>query len=178
MHSDSLTQISASLDIPYALLEKDYKEYEKPLLEGFMSTDSYYEHLTIHFGKKVEGDLFYKYFVPFSVNKLMLSLVDNIRAKGGRCVIGSNTFAPHYPYLFSSKVSDHFDAYYASHLMHISKPDKEFWTYIMDKEGYCSHDTLFIDDRKENIEGALSVGIDAFHYTSDEALLERFKEYF
>lgn len=171
---DTIGRMADVLSIPREVLEKDYNEYEKPMIEGFMSTDDYYRHLELHFGVKVDEDLFSTCFQPFTVNSLMLSLADGIRAQGGRCVIGSNTFAPHWPYLFSSGVGVHFDAHYASHLMNISKPDPEFWLCILEREGYQPEEAVFIDDNAENIAGAASVGIDAFHYTSDEGLKERF----
>lgn len=174
MDFDTIGRMAGVLSLPKDVLEADYREYDKPLMEGFMSTDDYYRHLEIHFGVKVNEDLFSTCFMPFNVNTLMLSLADGIRTSGGRCVIGSNTFAPHWPYLFSSGVGAHFDAHYASHLMHMSKPDGEFWRYILVHEGFSPEDAVFIDDRTENVMGAASVGIDAFHYTSDEALKERF----
>lgn len=177
MHSDSIGAMSKKLGIPYALLAADYDEYKKPLMEGFMSTDDYYEHLRLHFDVNVEGDMFYTGFEPFHINGIMLSLVDAVRRSGVRAVIGSNTFAPHWRYVFSSGLDKHFDACYASHLMHITKPDPEFWSYILSHEGYTPEEALFIDDREENILGAASLGIEAFHYRSDEELIERFKAF-
>ena len=52
--------------------------------------------------------------------------------------------------------------------MHMSKPEPAFWRMICGAEGFSYADTLFIDDRNENIEAAASLGIDTLLYYGDD----------
>lgn len=49
------------------------------------------------------------------------------------------------------------------------KPDPEIYRIICAKYGYEPHEALFIDDRIENVEGALEAGLNGCHFTSEEA---------
>lgn len=161
-------------------LEEDFALFDVPLMEGFMEPDDYYRHLELNFDiPKIDDNPFLKYFTP-SLNDFMLGKVAQLRAVGHRVVVGSNTFAPHWDYMLSEYpiFADSFDSLYASHEIHLSKPFPVFWRYIMEKEGFSSDDTVFIDDRKENIESAKKLGITTFQYLRDnEKISLFFKQY-
>lgn len=175
----TLDKIAKRFNIDYSEIRRDYELYGVPLTEGFMDTDDYYRHLEIKYGIKIDEDVFKVYFNP-TVNSPMISFVDKLRANGHRVVIASNTFKPHWDYILTlkSEVIDHFDALYASHIINRAKPDKAFYSYIIEKEGYRSDECVFIDDRIDNIEGAESLGIKCFNYLFDDDKAERFfKDY-
>lgn len=158
----------------------DFARYEKALMDGYMSVPDYYDHLERKYQVKVTEDLFVTCFHPY-INKIMFRLVDGVRKSGHKAVIGSNTFAPHWDLFSDTEAWDifpHFDSVYASHLMHLSKSDTAFWRTIMDNEGFTAKETVFIDDLKENTDGAASLGIDTFQYTDDALLTARFAPFF
>ena len=45
--------------------------------------------------------------------------------------------------------------------LHIIKPDERIYRYLLERYGLNPGETLFIDDRLENVEGARKVGIQA-----------------
>ena len=47
-------------------------------------------------------------------------------------------------------------------LFRSAKPEAEFYTYIIEKEGIDSSQILFIDDLEENCEAAQNLGMRAF----------------
>lgn len=51
------------------------------------------------------------------------------------------------------------------------KPQPEVFRGVLARYGIAAHDTFFADDMPENIDGALSVGITAHHFTDAPALL-------
>lgn len=172
----TLPEMSKIMGLPFEVLEKDWELYARPLMEGYMSTNDYYDHLFTHFGYKCEGDFFHDTFHP-TRNEVMIDIAGKLKAKGNVTAIGSNTFAPHWHIIDTLDIRKNFTTCYASHEMHLIKPDKEFWQYIMAKEGFTSENTTFVDDYVENIEGAASLGIETFRYTGDDkALLEFFKD--
>lgn len=52
----------------------------------------------------------------------------------------------------------------------LKKPDPEFFEVLINKAKVKNNEILFIDDRLENIEGALNLGINAFHFTTSKKL--------
>jgi 2-haloacid dehalogenase len=50
------------------------------------------------------------------------------------------------------------------------KPDIRIYELLLERYGLNSEDLIFIDDRKDNIEAAQSLGIIGIHYTSPEKL--------
>jgi putative hydrolase of the HAD superfamily len=64
-----------------------------------------------------------------------------------------------------------FDAYfegaYYSHLVGLRKPHPEIYRFVTDRHGLDPARTLFIDDNKENVEGARKAGLQAFHLQGD-----------
>ena len=165
----TLMQIAQFVGTDYHDIRRDYANYDMALMDGYMAPSDYYRHLEDKYQVKIDTDLFRDYFHP-RINTFMLSIVDKLREKGHRCVVGSNTFAPHWDYIktFPEKPLEHFDTLYASHLIHMSKPESSFWRIICSSEGFQYNDTLFIDDSKENAEAAAALGIDVLNYCGDD----------
>lgn len=165
----TLMQIAQYVGTDYHDIRRDYGFYDRALMDGYMDPDDYYRHLEDKYSCRIDEDLFRKFFHPH-VNTYMLSVIDKLRKKGHRCVIGSNTFRPHWECIasFPEKPMDHFDELYASHLIHMSKPESSFWRIICEKEGFSYADTLFIDDRIENTEAAAALGIDTLLYAGED----------
>ena len=59
----------------------------------------------------------------------------------------------------------------------VLKPDPEIFHRCLRKLGVTAGETLFIDDNADNVQGAITVGIDAIHFTGllalDQALAAR-----
>jgi putative hydrolase of the HAD superfamily len=60
-----------------------------------------------------------------------------------------------------------------SHAVNLAKPEPAI--YLHAAEGLCTPpaNILFLDDRPENIEAALAVGMQAIHYTTHEAFVNQ-----
>lgn len=64
------------------------------------------------------------------------------------------------------------DGAVVSYQIHETKPDAAIYEYLLEKYQLKPAECLFFDDRIENIEGAVYVGITAKQVTSQEQLLE------
>lgn len=60
---------------------------------------------------------------------------------------------------FGTSFDELFDKVYYSHIMGLRKPDEASFRYILKDSNLVAHETLFIDDAKNNIEGAQKVGL-------------------
>jgi len=56
-----------------------------------------------------------------------------------------------------------FEHTYYSHEVGLRKPDREIYDFIVKKEGLQSKETLFIDDLKANVNGAIQAGLTGYY---------------
>jgi putative hydrolase of the HAD superfamily len=54
----------------------------------------------------------------------------------------------------------------------VRKPDPAIYSAAIERYGARADETLLIDDKAENVEGALAAGLHAHHYTTDASLAE------
>ena len=104
------------------------------------------------------------------LNEGTVAIIKRLRAGGNRVVCGTNTMESHYANHIERGDYAFFDQTYASFQMGLSKPDPEFFRIILESEGVKAEDAVFIDDRKENCDAALSLGIRAIHFTDAPSL--------
>jgi putative hydrolase of the HAD superfamily len=67
-----------------------------------------------------------------------------------------------------------FQQIYFSHHIHMRKPDLEIFKKVLHDHQLNASTTLFIDDSPQHIEGALKIGINAFHLTEDLDICDLF----
>jgi 2-haloacid dehalogenase len=74
-----------------------------------------------------------------------------------------------YPYL------DTFDGMVVSGKEKIIKPNAEIYNLLLNRYNLTASNSVFIDDRLENIEGAKNVGIHGIHFQNPTQLAEELK---
>jgi putative hydrolase of the HAD superfamily len=163
-----LKKVARRWNLPEKEFMEDYRGYNSPLMDGFISTAKYWEHVKHKFGVTVEGEPFAHEFTPV-FNDEMVSLLKRLAKEGKRVVCGSNTFAPHWEIIERMGALALFDKAYASHEMGVSKPARQFFEYILEKEGCAASKAYFIDDYEENIESASFLGIKSLLYVDGVA---------
>jgi putative hydrolase of the HAD superfamily len=92
-----------------------------------------------------------------------LAIMNQLRARGERVVILSNTnqlhfeFWPtHYP-----EVQQAADRVYMSQDLGMRKPEARIFSYVLAQEGYTADQAIFFDDNQANIDAARALGIDS-----------------
>lgn len=115
---DTFHPLSNLIGISYDELMADYSLYEMPLMDGYMSVEDYYRHLEMKYEMVINGNPFGELFCP-TINTWMLDNVKELRSHGFRCVVGSNTFKPHWDIIKKMGVLENFDALYPSHEIHL-----------------------------------------------------------
>lgn len=97
--------------------------------------------------------------------KGMLTLIDDIRARGIPCVIGTNNEPRRAAFLWERLLKNHTDGIYTAGAMGIAKPDVAFFHHIQDALKVDDPSRLlFIDDIAENVNGAKQAGWQALQY--------------
>ena len=64
------------------------------------------------------------------------------------------------------------DGMVISYEVHSLKPDHTIYRHILDKYDLKPKESIFFDDRAENIEAARELGMEAVQITSEDMLLE------
>ncbi|WP_319478579.1 HAD family phosphatase [Marispirochaeta aestuarii] len=177
-----------SVDILPAFAEKTgiSLEYLKDVLQddffglttGHITTEEFWERFSRELGVNGHEDYLASLFHP-EEDPQMISFLRQLRQAGHRVVCGTNTIDSHYKIHMKRGDYGHFDAVYASHCIHLAKPDPAFFQHIIKCEKELdtySGKELFIDDRAENVHAAQGLGIAAHCYTDHENLSGFFVE--
>ena len=94
------------------------------------------------------------------------ALVDDIRAAGVRCHLASNQQMFRRDVMLGLGYREHLDRLFFSCDLGVAKPDPEFFRRIL-RELRCGPEGIvFVDDREDNVEAALSVGLAAYVHTT------------
>lgn len=73
-----------------------------------------------------------------------------------------------------SGIGHYFHKDYYSHLMKMRKPDTEIFHHVLLENNLVAHETYFLDDNLDNIQGAKSIGIQTVHIDAPHTLLSLF----
>ena len=147
----------------------------RKLLDGKINSNEFWVRFSLRYGKKVEEELFGKFFNPGIIRETK-DIIKQLKSNS-RVVCGTNTIDSHYYYLLNQGVYDIFDEVHASNSMGISKPDLDFYRYILKKEGIKPENTIFVDDTEENIISAQKIGINSILFTDSNSLKQQIKTF-
>lgn len=97
----------------------------------------------------------------------------------------SNTNELHLNWVYQDLKTNHniedfdtrfFHKTYYSHLIEKRKPNADIFEFVQNDSLLNPSETLFIDDIKENVEAAKSLGWQTYHHNPKENLIDVFKE--
>jgi putative hydrolase of the HAD superfamily len=75
-------------------------------------------------------------------------------------------------------LKSHFDGMHYAAALGCSKPEAQFYKCIEAQTGFAPKDMFFIDDKKENVEGALACGWNAALWTGNDTLRSLLQQQF
>jgi HAD superfamily hydrolase (TIGR01509 family) len=73
-----------------------------------------------------------------------------------------------------SDIDSYFQKAYYSHLLKMRKPDDEIYLHVLGQHDLDPAETLFMDDNRDNLEGAKRVGIKVAHIAHPDDLYSLF----
>ena len=93
-------------------------------------------------------------------------------ARTRRLALLSNTNAEHWQHLRGRyPLLSRFDLILLSHEMRLLKPDAAIYREAADRAGLEPQQCFFTDDRQDNVDGAIAVGMDAVRFKSAEEII-------
>lgn len=143
---------------------------------GDISENEFWKRFAQGLGHSVPVDLWSRFYNP-RLNQKIAGTVRELQ-KRARVVVGTNTLDSHYRVLKERGYFEGFDAVYASNKMGAAKPSPDFYWRILQEERCRPADSIFIDDTRENVVAADSIGILGIHFTTSQALQDQLRRLF
>lgn len=110
----------------------------------------------------------------FAPMEQSFQLIKKLAAAGHRLGILSNTNPWHWQFLTDGRyptLNEAFEQHVTSFLANSMKPERAVYDFAVQRAGVPAEAVFFVDDRKENVEGAREAGLDAVPYVGHEQLL-------
>jgi len=135
--------------------------------EGRITTDDFFIYIKESFGLNISFPRFKKIWNEiFKENDGIDMLIERFK-KDFMLFLLSNTNELHFEYVKEEyPVINKFDRWVLSYEAGIRKPEPEIFQIALNKAGVKPNETIFIDDIRENVEGAESIGINSVEFKS------------
>lgn len=101
------------------------------------------------------------------------ALIERLHASGRRLGVLSNTNPVHWRFVTDRYplINDCFEQWVTSFAAMSMKPARRIYEVAIDAAGVEPGEVFFVDDREENVAGAIEAGIDAVQYRDHETLV-------
>lgn len=145
-------------------LDALFKEYEK----GLVDSDHFLDQVAHQFPKASTEELLCAWnAILLDFPEERLTFLENLAAKNQyRLFLLSNTNDLHIEYVKEhmgmsrfNRFKNSFEVFYLSYEMGMRKPDAEIFEFVLEQNQLTAHETLFVDDVKENTDSAAGLGI-------------------
>jgi putative hydrolase of the HAD superfamily len=105
----------------------------------------------------------------FTLNTAMAETLRDLKSRGVRLILFSNTNQMHVDYFTSAfpEVFGLFEGSVFSHEVGANKPDPAIFQHALDKYKLEAAETLYIDDLPENITTGLQMGFSSWRYSPE-----------
>lgn len=147
---------------------------------GVLSFDQVAEELAAYRGVEPE---FAREMITIAIGKQETirpteKLIDELKVAGYKLYVLSNMSREFIDFLRKQKVYENFDGDVVSCEVGIVKPMPEIYDLLLERFDLDPAETIFIDDRKENVDAAAAKGIATFHFDRNdyEGSCERLRE--
>ena len=147
---------------------------------GVLSFDQVAEELAAYRGVEAK---FAREMITIAIGKQETirpteKLIDELKAAGYKLYVLSNMSREFIDFLRKQKVYENFDGDVVSCEVGIVKPMPEIYDLLLERFDLDPAETIFIDDRKENVDAAAAKGIATFHFDRNdyEGSCERLRE--
>lgn len=163
-----------------ALLKKNvFNSKEWNLLdEGTISKSDALKIMKSNLPESLHGycvDIMETWKEGLTINNEMLELIQHIKSSGYNTYVLSNAPIEIDDFLEKKDLKKYFDGIIISAFEKKIKPNSEIYELLLDRFNLEANESLFIDDKLENIESAKVLGIDAFQF--DYKNINKLKDY-
>jgi putative hydrolase of the HAD superfamily len=153
-----------------------YARSRNPYDQGVISTEDYWKEFAKNSGVELDKELAAK--LPLwdiqmwsRINPVMIDWLEALHNSGLPTAILSNMTHSMKAFMLENFAwLSYFNCHVFSCDIQVIKPHPAIYRHCLDCLGAAAEETLFIDDRQANIEGAQAIGIQAIRFHSAEQL--------
>jgi len=151
--------------------------YLDPYERGHIDSQTVYNQVSALSRKKLDFDrLMHAIGDIFEPNLPVIAIAQELRKKGHRLFLLSNTCDAHFTFAYSQfPFLKEFDGYVLSYEVGARKPEKKIYEKALEIAGCRNKECFYTDDILAYIEGARSLEIDAEQYKTPEELIQHLK---
>lgn len=148
------------LKIPAKELKKAFQKYHSDLQKGLISEEFFWSEVCSKLNIPEPSPLLWKeaFEVVYSEKSEVFATISSLKKNGYKLAVLSNTEISMVDF-FKEQNYQFFDVTVFSCLEGTAKPDKRIYELTLEKLGVQAEETVFIDDKQENISGAEKVGM-------------------
>ncbi len=176
---EKITQrVSVYAGVDFESFNKYYEQYKSDLTKGKISLIDVYSEIVNHFkltsltGQNLVDEhlrLFRE--VIENLDEEVIALVENLKQKYEVfCLVNAEKDV--VPLVRKRGIYSHFQKAYISTEMGMEKPDLEIYEAVLKDINFVPEETLFIDDKKPNVDAADKLGIHTILYKNYKDLKE------
>jgi epoxide hydrolase-like predicted phosphatase len=137
---------------------------------GEISESEYWIDISKHLPTHIDAMSLRKMVVEgYRIRPEMVELVEKVRSLGYKTALLSNHFGE---WSLWKPIAGIFDVVTTSDQVHLRKPEPEIYRWCAKDLHTDVHHCLMIDDKKRNVWGAISVGMQAVEYQSYEQIVQ------
>jgi putative hydrolase of the HAD superfamily len=166
--------IVETLKISRAEFEQVWKKYSHQLATNSVSEDEFFAELIrrtkSHESLPIQSLLKRKYAEFFKINLETLQIVKDLRQKGMKVAVLTNSIKSHTQHNIQAGLYDEFDVRVISNEVGMRKPDPEIYQLCLDKLGLKAEEAIMVDDKQRNLDPAEKLGITGILFISPEQL--------
>ncbi len=104
------------------------------------------------------------------------ALIRDLKKAGYNLYVLSNMSREFIDFLRQTEIYSQFDGEVVSCEERVIKPEPRIYEILLNRFGLNPAETLFIDDRRSNLEGAAAFGIATFHFRDPETSCAQLRE--
>ncbi len=126
--------------------------------------------------KRFPQEKFEKAYSDMFTNNVPVQRIARKLKETYKVMLLSNTDVLDFSYLKHFPVMKIFSGYILSYKVGYLKPHRKIYVAAVRKSGFKANECVFIDDRKENADGARKAGMHGIHYTTNARLRQQLKQ--
>ncbi len=100
----------------------------------------------------------YDYLIALKEQGYRLFLLSNTNS------IHQKAFEANFSNYYQHPIQDLFEKTYYSHQVHLRKPNKDIFEFVINDKALAISETIFIDDTEQHVRGAENIGLKAVWY--------------
>ena len=181
--SEYINKMLKILNVDFEIFDKAYYQHRDLYDGGKVTGIEYWQLVSQSLNAQILNKEFLKNLVDIDLdswyfqNEQMWDLVLNLKKNYKTALLSNNLDDLVIRIERDIELNKYFDAVVFSNKVSYLKPDKRIYEYCLNLLGLRANETIFIDDREVNIEGANKLGINSILFKNYDQLLVELNKY-